>query len=56
VLPVRPGLVLLEGVDLHPEWHSLFPPVLPHGELGADAVHLGRQGELLSVLTWEHTV
>lgn len=40
VLRVLPIFALLEGVDLHPEGHPLLAPVLPRGELGADAVHL----------------
>lgn len=40
VLCVLPILVLLKGIDLHPKRHSLLAPVLPRGELGADAVHL----------------
>lgn len=32
-----------ERVHLDAEGHSLFPAVLPGGELGADAVDLGRR-------------
>lgn len=41
VLGVLPILVLLKRVDLHSERHPLLAPVLPRGELCADAVHLG---------------
>ena len=40
MLRVLSIFALLEGVDLHPEGHTLLTPVLPRGELGADAVHL----------------
>lgn len=40
VFRVLPILTLLEGIDLHPKGHALLAPVLPRGELCADAVHL----------------
>lgn len=44
VFCVLPILVLLKCIDLHSERHSLLTPVLPGGELRADAVHL--EGEM----------
>lgn len=45
VLHVFPVFVGGEGVHLDTEGHSFLPAVLPGGELGADAVDLGRRGE-----------
>lgn len=44
VLRVLPILILLKRVNLHTERHALLTPVLPRGELCADAVHLGGGG------------
>ena len=48
MLRVLSIFTLLEGVDLHPEGHTLLTPVLPRGELGADAVHLRRMPQAVS--------
>lgn len=43
MLCILPILILLKGVNLDSEWHTLFSTMLPHSELCADAVNLEKE-------------
>lgn len=48
VLCILFAIILFESVDLNAKRHALFSPMLPHGELSADAVNL-KQGIVMTI-------
>jgi hypothetical protein len=42
------AIILFESVNLNAKRHALFSPMLPHGELCADAVNL-KQGIVMTI-------